>query len=318
MDWPGAAVQKFHVHPTPRIGGIGIYCALLVGAALIHNSGPARILTIVLVAGMPALTIGLLEDVTKRVAVPMRLAFTVCSGLLACWLSGIEVDRIDLPLIDTVLAVGPLGILFTAFAVGGVANAINIIDGFHGLASGTTTLALTAIAIVAAQVGDTALMLAAVMVAAAVVGFWLINFPWGRLFLGDGGAYFAGFALAWLAVLLPERNPTVSPWASFLICGYPVIEVIYSITRRWLGRQSAGQADCSHLHSLVASRVVKAHLRRLNPTFQNAAVSVVMWMCAAIPTLLGVTFHDQTSWLVPSAIACLLLYHCLYRRLARS
>jgi len=218
MDWPGA-VQKFHVRPTPRVGGIGIYCALLAGSLLIHESGPARILEVVLVAGLPALAIGLLEDVTKRIAVPMRLAFTVSSGLLACWLSGIEISRIGVPTVDPVLAIVPFGILFTAFAIGGVTNAINIIDGFHGLASGTTTLALIAIAIVAGHSGDTALMLAAVMVAAAVIGFWLVNFPWGRLFLGDGGAYFAGFALAWLAVLLPQRNPDVTPWARLLICG---------------------------------------------------------------------------------------------------
>ena len=124
--------------------------------------------------------------------------------------------------------------------------------------------------------------------------------------------------MAWLAVLLPERNPSVSPWASLLICGYPIIEVLYSVARRCFHRQSPGQADRAHLHSLVASRVVQARLRGLNPTFQNAAVSVVMWICAAIPAFLGVTFHAHTSWLALSAAASLLLYHCLYRRLARS
>jgi UDP-N-acetylmuramyl pentapeptide phosphotransferase/UDP-N-acetylglucosamine-1-phosphate transferase len=158
----------------------------------------------------------------------------------------------------------------------------------------------------------------AVILAAAVAGFWLVNFPWGKLFLGDGGAYFAGFALAWIAVLLPMRNPAVSPWASLLVCGYPVIEVLYSVARRWNLGQSPGQPDRRHLHSMVASRIVLRHLRGVDPTLQNSAVSVLMWVCAAFPALLGVTFYGHTSTLVLCAVCSLLLYHLLYRRVARS
>ncbi|MDB5859152.1 MAG: glycosyl transferase, partial [Ramlibacter sp.] len=119
---------------------------------------------------------------------------------------------------DPLLRVAPVAVIFTAFAVGGVSKAINIIDGFHGLASGTATLCLLALACIAAHVGGAPLVLTCVIVAAPVAGFWMVNFPWGKLLLGDDGAYFAGFALAWLAVLLPIRNADVSPWASLLDC----------------------------------------------------------------------------------------------------
>jgi UDP-N-acetylmuramyl pentapeptide phosphotransferase/UDP-N-acetylglucosamine-1-phosphate transferase len=317
MDAPGA-IQKFHSTPTPRIGGIGIYLALLSASLLMPGTEAGDILNTILLAGVPALLIGLLEDVTKSVGVSIRLVVTLSSGLIACWLGGVSLSHLGVPVLDTLLQLAPVAVLFTGFCVGGVANAINIIDGFNGLASGTTTLCLLAIACIAAQVGDTPLVVAAVVVAAAVAGFWFVNFPWGKLFLGDGGAYFAGFALAWLAVLLPMRNAAVSPWASLLVCAYPIIEVLYSIARRQIKRQSAGQPDRHHLHSLVATQIIPKLLPSLNPTLQNSAVSVIMWICAAVPATAAILFHPHTGILVTCAFACGVAYHLIYRRVART
>lgn len=316
MDVPGA-VQKFHLEPTPRIGGVGIYLALLAAAPLVQDREASGILATILLAGLPALMAGLLEDITKRIGVRARLAATLGSGLLACGLSGVALTRLDVPGLDTLLAFAPFALVFTAFAVGGVSNAINIIDGFHGLASGTVAIALLALAAIAAQVGDGALALVALLLAAAIMGFWLVNFPWGKLFLGDGGAYFAGFALAWLAVLLPMRNAEVSPWASLLVCAYPIIEVIYSIVRRRRSARSPGDADRAHLHSLVATRVVQRRLGALPAPLQNSAVSVLMWTGAALPAVVAMALYRHTEGLVLSMAACAVLYHCLYRRVAR-
>jgi UDP-N-acetylmuramyl pentapeptide phosphotransferase/UDP-N-acetylglucosamine-1-phosphate transferase len=317
LDAPGA-VQKFHCSPTPRIGGVGIYLALLAASLLVPEPGARAILTTVLVAGVPALLVGLMEDVTKRIGVTVRLVVTMASGGLACWMTGISITHINVPPVDALLSFAPVALLFTAFAVGGLANAINIIDGFNGLASGATTICLLALAAIAGMVGDLSLALAAVVVAAAVVGFWLVNFPWGKLFLGDGGAYFAGFALAWLAVLLPMRNAEVSPWASFVLCAYPVIEVIYSVLRRVRRRQSAGDPDRHHLHSLVATHIVQRRWPQLDPTLQNSAVSVIMWICAVVPALAAIALHHRTVYLVIFAVGCGVAYHLVYQRVART
>jgi UDP-N-acetylmuramyl pentapeptide phosphotransferase/UDP-N-acetylglucosamine-1-phosphate transferase len=316
MDKPGA-IQGFHTRPTPRVGGIGIYLGLWLAVPLVGEAEVRNMLFTILLASTPAFAMGMLEDVTKRVGVMPRLLATFTSGALACGLGGVVITRLDIPAIDTALSVMPLAIIFTAFAIGGVANAFNIIDGLNGLASGTATIALVAIAFIAAQEGDISLMFTALVLAGAIVGFGAVNFPWGKLFLGDGGAYFAGCALAWLAVLLPMRNPAVSPWASLMVCGYPVAEALYSIGRRWLGRRSPGQPDRAHLHSLIATRL-QHQLRGLDATLQNSAVSVLMWACAAIPALLSVTFYARTSWLVLGAAGCLVLYHFLYRWVART
>jgi UDP-N-acetylmuramyl pentapeptide phosphotransferase/UDP-N-acetylglucosamine-1-phosphate transferase len=310
-------IQKVHARPTPRVGGVGIYIGLVIALFLVHDPEVRAIVGTLLIGGAPALAIGLVEDVTQRVPVSVRLALTVSSGACASLVSGIALTRLDIPVIEAALLLPGIAFMATAVTVGGLANAINVIDGLNGLASGATALALAAIAFVAHQAGDASLSLAAAIVAASVVGFWLMNFPWGKLFLGDGGAYFAGFALGWLAVLLPMRNPSVSAWASLLICAYPVTEVLYSMTRRWMGGRPMGGADRAHLHSLVAARLARTRMRSLHPSLQHAAVSALMWMCAAIPALVAVTSPGNTPVLAAGALVCLLLYHCLYSRVAR-
>lgn len=315
MDLPGA-VQKFHCHPTPRVGGIAIYLAMTAAWLLVSDAAGASLLATVMLAGMPAMLVGLTEDVTKRVSVRTRLLVTTGSGGLAAILSGIGLTRVGVPIADLLLSYWPLAVLFTAFAVGGVANAINIIDGFHGLASGTVIISSIALAGIAYSVGDTSLAGVALVLAAAVAGFWLVNFPWGKLFLGDGGAYFSGFALAWLSVELLARNPGVSPFASVLLCGYPTVEVLYSVYRRRRDKRPPGQPDRRHLHSLVATQLVQPRLGSLPPNLSNAAVSVVMWGCAVVPVIPAVLFSGRPEILVPALALCVLGYHLFYRRVA--
>jgi len=315
MDLPGA-VQKFHSDPTPRVGGIALYLAMTGAWIFVATPGETSLLSTLLLAGMPALLVGLMEDVTKRVSVRTRLLVTMGSGGLAALWTGVGLTRVDIAMADVLLSYWPVAVLFTAFAVGGVANAINIIDGFHGLASGTVIISSAALSAIAFSVGDVPLATVSLVLAAAVAGFWLVNFPWGKLFLGDGGAYFSGFALAWLSVELLARNPGVSPWASVLLCGYPTVEVLYSVLRRRRHRRSPGQADRRHLHSLVATHVVQPRLAALQPNFCNAAVSVLMWICAVVPVLPAIFFSSRPEILVPALAMCVWGYHMFYRQLA--
>lgn len=311
-------VQKFHTHPTPRVGGVGIYLGLVMAWALVANPAVRQILGVILLAGLPALLCGLLEDVTKRVGVLPRLLATMASGILAWMLCGVALTRVDVPGLDQVIAVPLLGVLFTAFAVAGVANAINIIDGFHGLASGTTVIALLAMAAIACRTDDAPLAVASLLAAAAVVGFWLVNYPWGKLFLGDGGAYFAGFAVGWIAILLPMRNPEVSVWSGLVVCAYPVIEVLYSVVRRYRRQQSPGAPDSRHLHSLIKTEVIRKKLPRTNRELQNAAVSPFVWFFSAVPALAAIAFYNHSGWLAGILLASVVLYHVAYQRLAKS
>jgi UDP-N-acetylmuramyl pentapeptide phosphotransferase/UDP-N-acetylglucosamine-1-phosphate transferase len=109
---------------------------------------------------------------------------------------------------------------------------LNIIDGMNGLAGMIATLMAVSLALVALQVQDTPIFLIATALASAALGFLVWNFPFGRVFLGDGGAYFLGFMLAELAVQLVVRNPSVSPFYALAVLFYPVFETLFSIWRR--------------------------------------------------------------------------------------
>jgi UDP-N-acetylmuramyl pentapeptide phosphotransferase/UDP-N-acetylglucosamine-1-phosphate transferase len=78
------------------------------------------------------------------------------------------------------------------------------------------------------------------MLASSVLGFMLLNYLFGKIFLGDAGTYFVGFLVPWTALLLPMCNEEISPWASLLVCAYPIVEVLYSIVRRMKARLKAG------------------------------------------------------------------------------
>lgn len=309
-------VQKFHTKPTPRIGGVGIVAGLVAA----WWAAPASVQALVgplLLAGIPAFVAGMLEDVTKKVGVAARLVATMISGFLAWWITDIALNRVGIPPLNALLAWTPLAVAFTAFAVAGVANAINIVDGFNGLSSGTALIALTSLGAMASLEGDFALAQTCMLVGAAVLGFWVVNFPLGKIFLGDGGAYLVGFALAWLAVLLLMRNPGVSPWAALLACGYPVIEVIYSVWRRWRNKVPTGAPDSLHLHSLVKTQVILRLVPHWPARMRNAAVSPVMWLYAALPASLAVWLEGASRPVLATAFGfCVVVYHLLYRLLA--
>ena len=274
--WHGAltmdftdGVQKFHTAPTPRVGGVPIVLGLIVA----WGKAPAEVqtmLTPILFAGMPAFLFGVAEDITKRVGVMQRLLATMASGLLAWWITDYSLSRIDVWGVDALLKFTLVSVIFTAFAIGGVANAINIIDGFNGLASIMSMLAFIGFGMIAWQVGDSTLAGLSLVLAASVWGFFCVNWPLGKLFLGDGGSYFIGFALAWVAVLLIERNPSVSAFAALLICVHPVTEVLFSMYRRKVRKEHPGMPDRLHFHSLVKRRYVARWFSHFSSRVRNS------------------------------------------------
>lgn len=321
QDWHGkhtldtsTGVQKVHHHPTPRVGGIAIFISLILSWWLTPPI-VANVLGPMIIASIPAFFSGVAEDIVKRGRVAERLFATFASGVLAWWLLDVSLKRIDVPLVDLLLSYIPVSVMFTAFAVGGVANAINIIDGLNGLAAGIVLLCLSSLGLISYQVYDYEVAKLCFVVGGAIFGFLIVNYPSGKIFLGDGGAYLLGFILGWIAVMTTARNPGISPWAPMLACGYPVLEVLFSMARRRARKLKLGHPDRLHLHSLVWSRMVRPALRRRGAMAQNAAVFPIMFIYAALPAGLAVVFKSNTKALVVSFCCCAFIYALLYARL---
>jgi UDP-N-acetylmuramyl pentapeptide phosphotransferase/UDP-N-acetylglucosamine-1-phosphate transferase len=315
--------QKFHERPVPRIGGLGIVAGVLAGTiAMYSQDARANTLAQILLAcGVPCFVAGLAEDYTKRISPRRRLFFTAVSAGLAVWGVQAVITHTAIPGLDAVVSI-PLGAaLVTIFVVTGVANSVNIIDGFNGLSSMCAVLILGAVAYVAFQVDDTAVLLLALTGIGSLLGFFIWNFPAGLIFLGDGGAYFVGFYVAEVAILLLHRNPQVSPMFPLLACIYPVFETLFSMyRRRVLQDRSPGVPDGIHLHSLIYRRVVRwaagpREARSL--TRRNSMTSPYLWllcMCAVIPAVL---FWDDTAVLASFILLFSVGYTMLYWRIVR-
>ena len=309
-------IQKFHTDPTPRIGGVAILLSLIVVWG--KSSEEVRhLLTPMLFAGLPAFVFGLAEDITKQVTVNSRLLATMGSGLLACWLTDCSLTRVDVWGVDELMRMGVISVLFTAFAVGGVANAVNIVDGFNGLAGTTTMLAFLGYAMMAFQAGDSTLASLALLFAGCVFGFFWVNWPLGKIFLGDGGSYFLGFALAWVAVLLLERNSNVCVFAALLPCIHPVVEVLFSIYRRKIRKDHPGMPDRLHFHSLVKRRYVARWFGSLTSPARNSITGLLVGLFTLVSVVVANLVYDS-YWLSVLAVAALALgYVAIYARMVK-
>ena len=317
--------QKIHDTPTPRIGGLALFAGLLAAAAAARPALRELLLAPVIGSAI-AFAAGLAEDLTKRVSATVRLLATMLSGVVFCIVTGYAVTRLDFALDfalgDGLMAFPLVSIAFTVFVMAGLTNAFNIIDGFHGLAAGTSIIMLCALASLAFLSGDPGLAWAAMAAVAVLAGFLAVNFPFGYVFLGDGGAYVAGLLPGTLGIALAVRNPEVSVWAVAVVLAYPVLETVFSIARKTIrSGHSPGRPDEMHLHHLVYRRLGRRLARTTSggpasERLANPTTSVVMWGGAATGLLFVLALPHARGWALLVLAALAALYATLYRLLA--
>lgn len=318
-DAPTGGPQKIHTESTPRIGGVsiwvGLFCAWVISLVA---SGPGALLSeftrffeLLLLMATPLFILGLCEDILQTVSVKLRLAFSLIIATVFVVVVDIRIMRLAIPFIDQWLTSLPLlTLLVTAFAISGLIHAMNIVDGLNGLLSGISIAALAAIATVGHQVGDPIIVQIAIMMVAAIAGFAVFNFPGGKLFAGDGGAYLIGFVLAVLVVALTHRHPLISPWFALAVLIHPVWETLFSAGRRALTGRSATQPDAEHFHSLVSRHLITVGKLRGRRVLlgANSGAAIRCVILASIPTLLAVINPYSNAYLMALVGCYVLLY----------
>ena len=137
-------VQKFHTKAVPRVGGIALLIGMGVTTLIAAFRDPEVVTAVglLVLASLPVFLGGLADDITKKVRARVRLSLALISGALAYYWLGADVTHLDIIGIDWLLQFGVVSFLFTIFAIAGSANAINIIDGYNGLASVVSAMIL--------------------------------------------------------------------------------------------------------------------------------------------------------------------------------
>ncbi len=311
-NYPVDAPQRFHLNETPRLGGISIAltCLLTWGLLLLLTAESSRFgvrldkVTLVgwiAVCGLAFLT-GLAEDLTHKFGVRMRILLTVVAGFVACWLLDIKISRLGIPFADSALQSWPwLGIALACVAVAGMPHAINIIDGYNGLAGIVVMIILAALIYLALLMDDRELAGLLVCTAGATLGFLFWNYPRGLIFAGDGGAYFWGAVIALGSIMLVQRHPQISPWAVMLLLIYPVWETIFSTYRKLMRGTSPGMADSLHFHQLVFKRVVRGVFHddaTRQMLMRNNRTSPYLWALVSLTVVPALLFWNSTPFLI--------------------
>lgn len=304
-------IQKFHSQPTPRVGGIAIVVGVFF-SGFIQEFFSDDVILFILISGLIPFCFGLAEDLTNKVSVRARLLATIASVIFVICQTGLYLNRIDVSTVDYVISWWPVAAFLTVFSITGVTNSINILDGFNGLASGSALIILLFLSYIAFGSDDTLLGNVSLILAGSLLGFMLLNYPLGKIFLGDSGAYFLGFLVAWISLLLPLRNEEISPWASLLTCAYPVTEVLYSIYRRVRTKCDLGQPDNLHMHTLIKVNIVDKYFKPQADWVKNSLVAPGIWLCSVFLGIAAINYADNTPILILILLGFFINYHLIY------
>ena len=283
--------QNYHTDSTPRAGGIGIILGMFF--ILLFPLGFKFILPLIL-----AFASGIFEDFHNSLSPRRRLFLQILAALSAIWFTDSVVTYLGLGITMPYW----VGIFFSTFAIVGMMNAVNIIDGFNGLASGVILLILLSFAIISYEQNDMDMLYIVFTTAGATLAFFLLNFPRGKIFLGDGGAYMLGFAVAVIGIFLAGKYESVSPWYVLAIFIYPVWEVIFSIIRKLSIGLSPMQPDAYHFHMLVYRQITHS-----NP------LTTIFILASTLPFMtLSTIYYARSSTNIMITCTFIIFYLTLY------
>ena len=272
LDHPGP--RRVHHDPVPTLGGLALVVAVL-GTAWVARAlpGPARVLELrpllgLTLASIPMVALGVLDDM-RGVTPWVKLLVQACAALVLVQF-GYGVPMLTNPF-GAPIASGAMSVPLTVAWVLIVVNAVNLIDGLDGLASGVVMIASATLWWVARTHGDFYVMFICAILIGATIGFLRYNFPPARIFMGDTGSHFLGLTLA-AVTLLENRKGTATVTLLFplVALGLPIADSLLAFARRLIRGRPVFHADTGHIHH----RLMHLGLS------QRSAVLVLWYMCA--------------------------------------
>lgn len=241
--------QRLHQDEVPRIAGMIIYISLTTMALFSIES---HYLNVILISALPIVLIGSKEDLFHNTSPKIRLIMMTISAGLFMYLLPNNLPEIDFPLVDQILSTGFMKELFFIFSILVIINGNNFIDGVNGNLALTNIIQLISVGLLAFMVGDDVIVQLSCLLLLPLIVFILFNFPFGKIFCGDGGSYFYGFAISASVIYLFGTYDDLLSWNAILILVYPSIELLFSfIRKKFFENKSPFTADAKHLHSLI-------------------------------------------------------------------
>ncbi len=244
--------RRVHTEPTPRIGGLAIFLAFLISIAIFSDLNSQKMFglifgSFVIVAG------GLVDDV-KGLNAKTKLVVQIIAAIILYYY-GFRVEFFtNVSNLNMIVNLGFLSFPITVFWIVGITNTINLIDGLDGLAVGISTIAAITLAYVSFTFGRNETLLLSLIIIGANLGFLPYNFNPAKIFMGDTGALFLGFALAAISIEGVMKSATViAIFIPLLALGLPIFDTTFAIMRRIVNKKPLMEADKGHLHHRLLS-----------------------------------------------------------------
>ncbi|MFC5403612.1 glycosyltransferase family 4 protein [Cohnella soli] len=248
--------RKVHTRIMPRLGGVAIYGSFVIGILLVLPFVPEGTLSSynrdliygLLTGGTIIVLLGALDD-KFDLSAKLKLLVQIGAACVVVFGFDVKIDLLNIPFGSDMQPLGEwLSIPLTIFWIVGVTNAINLIDGLDGLAAGVSGIAVATIMVMAIIMGNTPVILISAVLLGSIIGFLFFNFHPAKIFMGDSGSLFLGFALATLSMLGFKQITVVSFVTPLLIIGVPLSDTFFAIIRRWRSKKPIFAPDKGHLH----------------------------------------------------------------------
>jgi UDP-GlcNAc:undecaprenyl-phosphate GlcNAc-1-phosphate transferase len=308
--------RKVHQRLVPRIGGFGvlvIYLLAFAGLYIFDYTQPtnSNILFILAVGACVFLFIGLLDDSSlvyyfrawrdrrkgiaytnpkgwiMLVRYKFLLEFGLAFGVLLMF--GVSYPTIHFGSLE--LSFGwvaiPVGMLWLV----GVSNAFNIIDGIDGLCGGVSLLSMAMLAYLGYRFGLPDVQLAAMVLAGAALGFLVFNWHPAKIFMGDMGSLFFGFATAILSLRIAFANPRPDVMLIVYLAGFPVLEVFVAMSRRFAFTDNRRLSLMARIKRMVVADSNHMHHRLLSLGLNHIQVSYVLFLLTSVFLLLALLLN---------------------------
>lgn len=297
VDQPGG--RRVHLRVTPRLGGLAVmlgffvplaaFAVIRTGAMSAFLQQSALILGLCLGSCVVG-TVGVIDDL-RGLDPWTKLAAQAVAGVIA-YAAGYRIDAITFPPFGE-FATGAFAVPVTVFWFLAITNAINLIDGLDGLASGITLFATLTNFAIAYMNESAVVVLLSASLAGALLGFLPFNFNPASIFLGDSGSMFLGFTLAAtsLAGVTTKSSTAVALLAPIVALGIPILDTLLAMIRRAAARQSLFAADRGHIHHKL-----------LDLGFTHRRVVLLLYLLSILLALSAVGVVFGHSWNIGVAL----------------
>ncbi len=290
VDFPNQ--RKIHKHVTPRIGGLGIFLGAALGLLYLQ---PEHIhLTGISLGALVIVITGLLDDrLDIRPIIKLTGQLVAASFLIS---SGLIIEKVTLPFFG-MIELGAFSVLITFLWVVGITNAINLIDGLDGLASGVSTIALSSMFVMALIDLQIFAAFLCVVLIGANLGFLYHNFYPAKIYMGDTGSNFLGYMIAVISMLGLFKNIALFSFViPVIVLAIPIFDTLFAILRRASNKQGIMMADNKHIHYQL-----------LDAGFSHRQTVLIIYGFSFIFGVLAIVF-TEASFLVSALVTLFVLF----------